>query len=91
MLGHANTIITSSVYFDKNKIIIDCEKELDALINDIKPRKSEKNNISIIDIELSTKEYLVQEKWPRMDTNFSHKFIYYYLVLFGFIKVFFNY
>lgn len=59
MLGHANTIITSSVYFDKNKIIIDCEKELDALINDIKPRKSEKNNISIIDIELSTKEYLV--------------------------------
>ena len=59
MLGHANTIITSSVYFDKNKIIIDCKKELDALINDIKPRKSEKNNISIIDIELSTKEYLV--------------------------------
>ena len=59
MLGHANTIITSSVYFDKNKIIIDCEKELDVFINDIKLRESEKNNMSIIDINLSTSEYLI--------------------------------
>lgn len=59
MLGHANTIITSSVYFDKNKIIIDCEKELNDYINDIKPKESEDNSISIIDINLSTKEYLI--------------------------------
>lgn len=37
LLGHASTIITANVYFDKNKIIIDCENELNTYIDKVKP------------------------------------------------------
>lgn len=35
ILGHASTIITSTVYFDKDKIVIDCNEELNNFIEKV--------------------------------------------------------
>lgn len=43
-LGHASTIITANNYFDKEKIIIDCTKELDEYVDKVKPIERDKNN-----------------------------------------------
>lgn len=37
LLGHSNTIITANVYFDKNRIVVDCENELQSYIDRVKP------------------------------------------------------
>ncbi len=37
LLGHSNTIITANVYFDKNRIVVDCENELQSYIDKVKP------------------------------------------------------
>lgn len=42
-LGHSSTIITSNVYFDKNKLIIDCTDELNNYIDRIKPKEETKD------------------------------------------------
>lgn len=39
LLGHASTIITSNVYFDKNKLVIDCTNELNSYIDRVKPKE----------------------------------------------------
>lgn len=39
LLGHSSTIITSNVYFDKNRLIIDCTNELNGYINRVKPEE----------------------------------------------------
>ena len=37
MLGHSSTIITTDVYYDKSCIVIDCTKELNNYIEQVKP------------------------------------------------------
>lgn len=50
LLCHSSTIITSNVYFDKNKLIIDCTDELNNYINRVKPKEKTKDKfIPIID------------------------------------------
>lgn len=39
LLGHASTIITSNVYFDKNRLIIDCTSKLNSYIDRVKPKE----------------------------------------------------
>lgn len=39
LLGHASTIITSNVYFDKNRLVIDCTNELNSYIDRVKPKE----------------------------------------------------
>ena len=54
LLGHASTIITSNVYFDKNKIIVDCTEELNGYINRVKPREELNDNTRPIEENLDT-------------------------------------
>ena len=54
LLGHASTIITSNVYFDKNRVIIDCLDELNLYIDKVKPANDNKENNSSIDENLDT-------------------------------------
>ena len=50
LLGHASIIITSNVYFDKNKLIIDCTHEMNNYINRVKPKEDSVNkNVPILD------------------------------------------
>ncbi len=51
LLGHASTIITSNVYFDKNDIVIDCSENLNNYVNRIKP--VEINDVPFIDIDIN--------------------------------------
>ena len=51
LLGHSSTIITSSTYFDKNKIIVDCNKELNSFIELVKPDENLYSSDTIIDID----------------------------------------
>ena len=53
LLGHSSTIITSSIYFDKNKIIIDCTKELNSFIELVKPDDNEYSANDIIDLDIN--------------------------------------
>lgn len=39
LLGHASTIITSNVYFDKNRLVIDYTNELNSYIDRVKPKE----------------------------------------------------
>lgn len=48
LLGYVSTIITSNVYFDKNRVIINCVEELNEYLIKIKPE--EKNNGPVIEI-----------------------------------------
>jgi len=54
LLGHASTIITSNVYFDKNKIIVDCTDELNGYINRVKPIEEINDNTRPIEEDLDT-------------------------------------
>lgn len=61
ILGHASTIITSNVYFDKDKIIVDCSEELNLYIENIIPKTTENNDDNILtelDTNLIFKDYL---------------------------------
>ena len=55
LLGHASTIITSNVYFDKNKIIIDCTNEMNSYIDRVKPKANlvDKNAILLDDLDMN--------------------------------------
>lgn len=53
LLGHSSTIITSSIYFDKNKIIVDCTKELNPFIELVKPDDNEYSANDIIDLDIN--------------------------------------
>lgn len=53
LLGHSSTIITSSIYFDKNKIIVDCTKELNSFIELVKPDDNEYSANDIIDLDIN--------------------------------------
>ena len=61
LLGHSSTIITNSTYFDKNKIIIDCTKELEDYIEQVKPLETNNDSEILMDdinINKLVKEYL---------------------------------
>ena len=55
LLGYASTIITSNVYFDKNKIIIDCTNEMNSYINRVKSKTNlvDKNTILLEDLDMN--------------------------------------
>ncbi len=53
LLGHASTIITAGVYFDKDKIVIDCNEELEQYISRVRPEQNLKEN-EFIDSDLDT-------------------------------------
>ena len=54
LLGHASTIITSNVYFDKNRLIIDCTSELNSYIDRVKPEEILHNLLTPIVEDLDT-------------------------------------
>lgn len=54
LLGHASTIITSNVYFDKNRLIIDCTSELNSYIDRVKPKEILHNLLTPIVEDLDT-------------------------------------
>lgn len=54
LLGHASTIITSNVYFDKNKLVIDCTDVLNNFINRVKPNELISDNLIPIVADLDT-------------------------------------
>ena len=54
LLGHASTIITSNVYFDKNRLIIDCTKEMNGYVNRVKPNENKKDRTNPILNDLDT-------------------------------------
>ncbi len=59
LLGHASTIITANVYFDKNKIVVDCENELNTYIDKVKPdNKSSEKIIDVTDTNLEIEHYI---------------------------------
>lgn len=59
LLGHASTIITANVYFDKNKIVVDCENELNKYIDKVKPvEKLSEKIIDITDTNLDVEHYI---------------------------------
>lgn len=49
LLGHSDTIITSNIYFDKDKVVIDCVNDLSDYIDRVKP-KEEKQDI-LVDLD----------------------------------------
>lgn len=54
-MGHASTIITANVYFDKEKIVIDCTEEITKYITKVKPKESqEKENLIIADLDTNS-------------------------------------
>ena len=61
LLGHASTIITSNIYFDKNKVIIDCTDEMNKYINRVKPK--DKINENCVPIEMNLDTNLVINKF----------------------------
>ena len=62
LLGHASTIITSNVYFDKNRLIIDCTNELNSFIDRVKPKEEKYDNtipiIENLDTNLMIKRFI---------------------------------
>lgn len=60
LLGHASTIVTYDVYFDKSKIVIDCTDELNNYINKV-VRPDEINDLTgdKLDTNLAAKKYAV--------------------------------
>lgn len=60
ILGHASTIITSTVYFDKDKIIIDCNEELNNFIEKVitKTNYNDDNIITDLDTPSIFSEFL---------------------------------
>lgn len=64
LLGHASTIITSNVYFDKNKVVIDCVEEMKDYIERVRPKdeidKTNMNEIILenLDTNLMIEKYL---------------------------------
>lgn len=60
LLGHASTIITYDVYFDKSKIVIDCTDELKGYIKRV-VHSDEINDLSYdeLDTNLTAKRYAV--------------------------------
>lgn len=42
LLGHGSTIITTKVYFDKSKVIIDCSEKMNDYINRVIPKEEKK-------------------------------------------------
>lgn len=59
LLGHANTIITANVYFDKNRIVIDCENELQSYIDRVQPSDETCDKIiDIMDTNLEIERYI---------------------------------
>ncbi len=55
LLGYALTIITSNVYFDKNKIIIDYTNEMNSYIDRVKHKANlvDKNAILLDDLDMN--------------------------------------
>lgn len=51
LLGHASSIITVKTYFDKEKVVINCNEELESYIERVKPKELEQ--ITILDINLN--------------------------------------
>ena len=59
LLGHASTIITANVYFDKNKIVVDCENELNDYIEQVKPQEEKEGKIiDVTDTNLEIECYI---------------------------------
>ena len=59
LLGHASTIITANVYFDKNKIVVDCENELNDYIEQVKPQEEKEGKIiGVTDTNLEIECYI---------------------------------
>ena len=59
LLGHASTIITANVYFDKNKIVVDCENELTDYIERVKPQEEKEGKIiDVTDTNLEIECYI---------------------------------
>lgn len=54
LLGHSNTIITANVYFDKNRIVVDCENELQSYIDRVKPE--DETDTTITDVTATNLE-----------------------------------
>ena len=42
LLGHGSTIITTKVYFDKSKVIIDCSEKMNDYVNRVIPKEEKK-------------------------------------------------
>ena len=65
LLGHASTIITSNVYFDKNQVVIDCTEEVKDYIERVRPKDEEETTnineviIENLDTNLMVSKYLV--------------------------------
>lgn len=51
LLGHASTIITANVYFDQEKVVIDCVKEITQYINKVKPKDVEEGELNTIKLD----------------------------------------
>lgn len=51
LLGHASTIITANVYFDQEKVVIDCVKEITQYINKVKPKGVEEGELNTIKLD----------------------------------------
>lgn len=60
LLGHASTIVTYDVYFDKSKIVIDCTKELNNYIKKILHSDKQFNDLTgdELDTNLIAKKYM---------------------------------
>lgn len=62
ILGHASTVITANVYFDKDKITIDCNYELEDYIKRVTPQdkkiENNKKMIQDLDTNLAIEKYI---------------------------------
>lgn len=61
MLGHGSTIITTKVYFDKSKVIIDCSEKMNDYVNRVIPKEEKKSNeilLNNLDTNLIVSKYL---------------------------------
>ena len=74
LLRHVSTIITVGTYFDKNKIVVNCNKELDNYISMVKPREVNTTIIDVSDLNANdTCLELITEKTngPKEVTNLA--------------------
>lgn len=62
ILGHASTVITANVYFDKDKITIDCNYELEDYTKRVTPQdkklENNKKTIQDLDTNLAIEKYI---------------------------------
>ena len=61
LLGHGSTIITTKVYFDKSKVIIDCSEKMNDYVNRVIPKEEKKSNeilLNNLDTNLIVSKYL---------------------------------